>query len=276
MIEKLRSILIANWHTLSHGSEMPEPEKLRVTKFCQRIVQPHTKVLFLITYKKQPLCIIKMMRGEAFNENLRIEKNAQQSVQSSGFILVPSVYFDGYIDRFYIYAEEVVEGVPPTKQAVAHNIKEIIQFIQQFPSYKTVATASIVSVLEQHIPEDSKHIKEHVDYLRKSDAVLKQGFTHGDFARPNLLASGNRVFVIDWERAGERPFWLMDAVRLLVRIKNVRNSNEWLEKGSPLLCQYTGVTSEETVALYHLFIIFEILYRKYPDTYDSVSNVLKI
>ena len=112
MIDTLQNIVLANWHTLPPSDSLPDRNSLLFTKFCQRIVQPHTKILFLVTYHGEPVCILKIMRSTKFNEKLKREKIAQTVAPSSHHLRAPRVFFDGYAGGFYVYAEEVAEGVP--------------------------------------------------------------------------------------------------------------------------------------------------------------------
>ncbi len=274
MINELRNIILNNWNTLPHvGEDVPTADQLSITKFCQRIVQPHTKVLFLVTFQNKPVCLIKIMRAVRFNKKLEREKKSQQTIKPSGIVYIPQVYFDGYSNGLYFYAEEVIQGLPISRKVALKKEKELVHFSSSFPTYGEITASNLASIISEHLPTDSNQfLKFHLEQLHESPAILKKGFTHSDFARPNLIHCSGRIYVIDWERAGDRPFWLLDAVYLMVRLRKIKDFEDWKKRAAPLLSYYTSITLESAGVLYSLLIIFEILYKKYPEHYKKLVS----
>jgi len=275
MIEKITKLIEKNWDSLPFKYPLNNKESLIVTKFCQRIVGQNTKVLFLVTCQEKPICIIKTIRDVRFNEKLKKEKEAQEKIKGSSVVVVPRVYFDGIMDGRYLYAEEVVLGKLISSRLAKKNEGEIVKMIQSFPVYGNISSKKLVDIFSECIPEEDSRLPVFIKYINGVDVVLKKGLTHSDFARPNIMVNFNKLYVIDWERAGERPIWLIDAVYFMVKLRGIRNIEEWNKKASPVFIRYTGVNTDTATALYCIHVVLEIFRKKYPERYNVVISRLR-
>lgn len=272
MIDALRTLVDAHREALGLPSSFA-PAELSVTKFCQRIVQPHTKVLFFVTFEGRPVCIVKCMRDPSFNERLQTEKSAQASIPPGAGIATPKIYGEGMIEGHYAYLEEVIDALPVSRAALRSREKELIEFVAHFPHRSAVDAKVVAERLMPHLPDDV-HIQEHISHVQQNGGVLTLGMTHGDFGRPNILGS-DMLYAIDWERAGECPFWLIDAVSVLVHTRNLHTALSWEREGVPALAHYTGVPTSVALALWRIRAVFERLYKKYPAQYAAAVEACK-
>lgn len=204
MIDELHALVINHFGT----------GQLRFTKFCQRIAGPETKVLFFVSKDGAPLCILKVMRSAEYNGMLKREKEAQESVPPYGSCRAPEVYFCGFVQGRYVYAEEVILGLPLTRKQAARHEREIVEFLNSLP----------------------------------------KGLTHGDLGTPNILKDGNDLVVIDWAHAGERPTPLIDAVYYMVRLRRIKDLADWRCRAMPVFMRYTGTNATEAEALYGAYM----------------------
>lgn len=270
MIEKITQLVEENWDSLPSKKTPYNKESVFVTKFCQRIVGYDTKVLFLITHKGTPVCIVKMTRDVDFNERLRREKEAQESVVESFGISIPRVYFDGTINGYYVYAEEVIQGNIISKRLASKYERDIVDFVRSFPVSGDIQAKEVAGIFSEFAPKENAKILELIQCIRDKDVVLKKGFMHGDFGRSNIIYSSNKLNLIDWGRAGEIPFWLIDAVYFMAgNSKHVNDMEDW-QKVIPIFSKYTGVDTATAEALYCIMMVFKILRKKYPDIYFAV------
>lgn len=244
--------------------------ELRVAKFCQRIAGPDTKILFLVTDEHGALCIVKTMRSSAHDEKLRREASAQRELAGAGIDSVPSVYFDGMIEGRYIYVEEAIDGMPVSRHTARAKEKEIVALVSRFPVHGSMSSPDIAAILAGYAPEQDAHFAAALERLRSRNVTLKTGLTHSDLGRVNILHGEKGLRIIDWGRANERPFYLIDAVYLLTRIRDIKNADDWQKRGAPALVVYTGIAQEAAEALYDILVATEILYKKYPQSYASV------
>lgn len=190
MIDNLRTLVISHLYS----KDEINPTELQFTKFCQRIVGPHTKVLFLVTYRGRYVCIIKTVRYPEFNVNLQREKRAQGTARAVGLVRAPRIYFEGTVGERYVYAEEVIDGPPISKKKLMKRMPEIQAFASAFPKQGSISAKELHAKLAPYIP-DIEMMKD----------TYELQLTHGDLGRPNILDTGQELVVIDWERAGDIP-----------------------------------------------------------------------
>lgn len=272
MIEQFRK-MICSRQDIFPGVEQGS---LSFTKFCQRITGPDTKVLFFVTHKSIPICIIKVIREESYDNKLQNEAQTQKSLIAENLEFVPKVYFDGSINGRYFYAEEVMEGRPLSKRDAQKNTQLIIDMIKSLPTKGLISSAQTREIFQKLQIKD-KNFVSLLDVLGKGEVVLKTGVTHGDFGLPNLIKTPKGIAVIDWGRANEKPFWLIDAVYFLVRVETIRDVADWERRGSSTLTRYGHISAAEAKSLYCISMLFEILYKRYPAEYiKAVENMRTI
>ncbi len=275
MIEELTKVIISNWSQLPISPQVPTPNGLlSFTKFCQRIVGRNTKVLFFVSHAGQPVCIIKTVRDPGFNQRLEKEKRIQKQICSRE-VVTPEVYFDGFINDRYFYAEQVVWGTILSPRQTREKQSEIMSQVKSFPVAGEVPLQMILALFSSSsIFRSDKKLFSSLEFLSKQSLILKMGLSHGDLGRPNLLTDGVRTYLIDWERANDTPFWLIDGVSLLVKINNICNFSDWESRALSIFINYTGVTSNYANILYYLVSIFDILYKQYPAEYARIIEQL--
>jgi len=266
MIENISQLIEKNWEALPVANALYKRDALCFTKFCQRIVGKDTKVLFLVTYNGILICIIKATRDARFNGKLRHEKKSQEKVATSGKISVPRVYFEAMVGGYYVYAEEVVQGKIIPKKVARKFEKDIVDFIASFSSGGSMSSKELASILSVFVPSDNVPITELIQHIQSKNVLLKKGFTHSDFERPNILYCSGLLHIIDWGRAGDMPFRFIDAVYVMSGNRNIRNMEDW-KKIIPEFTLYTGVDSATAEVLYCIMVICKTLRKKYPERY---------
>lgn len=274
MSDELKALVGSHYKTLGIVGDAPDARELLVTKFCQRIVQPHTKVLFLVTHKNNLLCVVKMMRSPIYDAQLQREKRAQEEAGVQKSVRAPRVYFEGSVAGRYVYAEEVVEGLPVSKQVALAQETELLDFIGSLPTEGSIEVREVVDRVAAHVPQEEKRVAELLGRLARTGATLQKGLTHGDLGRPNILQDAEGLRVIDWERAGDCPIRLVDAAYLLGYLHDIKNVDDWNHRAAPVLMRHFGINAATAEALYCIQKIFEVLYKKYPERYRAAARAL--
>ena len=179
MIAALQQVIANNWGQVADGDPC-DASSLSLTKFCQRIVQEHTKVLFYVTHKDEPLCILKIMRSPAYNEKLKKEAAAQKELHAHGLRVTPKVLFEDTVDGSYVYAENIVSGSPISRRVGEQKEEEIVSVIQEFPTYGPLSSKELYAVFEKHNSNDNEHYNSLLATLGSHDVELSRGLTHSD------------------------------------------------------------------------------------------------
>lgn len=245
-----------------------------ITKLCQRIASDNTKVLFYVTHRQKPLCIIKIMRSAQYNENLKREGSFQEKLAGAGIDCVPKIYFEGMIDGVYVYAEQVIAGELVSKRIAKKKEEEVVRLIKSFPTYDAISSEDIADVFARHNDAEDNDISALVDLLRSKNVFLKKGLAHSDLGRPNIMHENGKIYIIDWERAGNRPLWLSDAVYFMMKLRGIRSLAEWEKKAMPMFMRYCGVDADFAKAMYCVIKLYDIYYKKYPERYFALKKEL--
>lgn len=271
MISKLRTYIESHWSAFGR-EDICDTEELSFTKFCQRIVHEHTKVLFLVTYKGESLCVIKVMRNAAHNADLKHEIEAQKDIEEFVPGIAPKVFCTDVIDGLFISFEEVIEGRVLSVRSAKKHIGAVLKYIQSFPKGNRISTDVLARVCGTHTDSKNGNLQFFIQKLQEAKIAIHTGFTHGDLGRVNILQEKKRMVFVDWGRAHERPIYLLDAVYFIVKVHGIGDFHAWKEKGVPVLVEHTGCTEEEAGVLYCVLMIFEILSKKYPDEYVKLQQ----
>lgn len=266
MIDDLARLIDKYWDSYRIGGAC-DTRALSFTKFCQRIVGHHTKVLFFVTYRGAPLCIIKTVRFPEFSDALRNEARAQSSAPRTTTLSAPRVLWeDVSVDRA-VYAEEYIDSAPVSVATYSALQREIVVFSGALPHAGTVRADRFISDIKPHLPTDTI-IARHRGVLEKSSTVLELGMTHGDLGRQNILGTKSQAWIVDWERSGDIPFRYFDAVTYFMRLyrgdvnaqlRAVQNSLTLDKEGAETILAVTN--------------IYMSLYKKYPDAYQEIVKI---
>lgn len=274
MTEEIIKQVIANSGRFPTLPQNLDESDFHATKFCQRIVSLHTKVLFLIQYLGQPICLAKTVRDVKYNNKLRFEKENQSNARQTGILKVPEVFFESEIQGRYIYFEEVVLGDMISSRSILKNERDIIKSIAEFPIKKEIDSRNLYNRLNGYLPPHHP-LYSLMSPISKYNGTIKIGITHNDFARQNLVQSKGGIYLIDWERSGECPLWLVDAVSFVVKIKKIKNLEDWMSRGAPLLVSYAQVGLEYVTVIYCIMSIMNYERNKNTTRYDDLVNIMK-
>jgi len=266
MTEKIKQFI-------SRSFEISEDDIL-LSKFHHGNDNPGSKVLFLASYCGRLLCIVKIIRDSFFNDKLKKEKEAQEKFGKAGDMSSVQVCFESYIDGRYCYAEGVAPGKPLSARSACKLEKEIIKKISAFPVTGEVSTNDLTRIFFDSVPSGDAEGASLIKQLGNKTVFLKKGFSHGDFTRKNVLEKNGSFFLIDWDRAGDRPFWMIDAIHFMSGLRNINSFEDYKRDILPLFVEYTGVDIDIAKALCCIEAIFEILCKKYPKNYqDAVKKI---
>jgi predicted Ser/Thr protein kinase len=220
---------------------------LGITKFCQRVVQPHTKVLFFVSYCGRPLCILKTVRAPEFNENLLREATHQAAAPHTAVLSAPKVYWVDQVDGRAVYAEEYIDALPVTISDYRALRSHMTEFVKALPHGGTVRSDEFIAQIAHLLPDDPV-IAEHARVLTDAKADLALGLTHGDLGRQNILGTAGRAWIVDWERSGDIPFSDFDSTDYTVKVR--------------------GTMRPELLALRNLYAA---LYKRFPEAYQKIA-----
>ena len=275
MTEKIIQLIQENWKAFPLATQQAMPKKpILLSKFYHGRASNSSKVLFLATCGKKPLCIIKTVRDASANEKLKKEKESQEKFAESSAFFAPRVYFDGLINSWYLYAEEIILGRPLSEKTAHQKESEIISAICSLFVSKNILATSVAKIFLENIPLDDAIAVNLIRELNRQEIIFKKGFGHGDLTRKNIISSKGSLRVIDWERAGDRPFWLLDGVHFMVSLRNIKSKKEWEKEAASLFIRYTNTEAALANALYCFETVLEIFCKKYPQKYTEVINQL--
>lgn len=277
MTEKIAQLIKDKWNVfpVSKTHKMPE-ERILLSKFFHGKAWLGSKVLFLATCSGEPICIIKTARDVSANPKIKKEKELQEKFVGSKNLSAPRTYFDEEINGRYLYAEEVLYGKPLSESLAFKKEDELIKIIGSRGFSGGVLTSDIAKVFEDNFPFEDGEAKELIKRLVSRDFPLKKGFSHGDFTRKNIIYDGKNLRLIDWERAGERPFWLIDAVHFMVSLRNIKDIREWENQAAGAFAKSAGINADTASALYSVETLFEIFCKKYPERYLKVTERISL
>lgn len=258
MIDELTALIEKNWS--KYGRTEPyERYRISFTKFCQRVVQPHTKVLYFVTYREAPLCILKTVRGPEYNENLLREAKYQAAAPRTAVLSAPRVFWTDEVRGRAVYAEEYIDALPVSLHDYRALAPEIATFSAAMPQSGTIRSDEFADRIAPFVPEDPV-LTRHLATLRALKAPLQLGLSHGDMGRQNILGTATRAWIIDWERAGEVPVHLFDAYALQFHLRR---------RGAKRAAQLT-LPGENVELLRVVTEIYVRLYKRYPLAYRLV------
>lgn len=271
MIEDIQRFVVAQAEKFGLPSSITEKD-VQVMKFSQRVAKFNTKMLFLVSVFGEPVCVVKAMRDPAYDAQLKHEADAQAAMVLSGVHTVPRVLYEGEVQRHYVYAESFIDGhtISP-KEAIRH-LPEIIALVASFPKGEAFDGERLLELYQKYAPAHDAQYAAHVAQLMRTKVPIHRGATHSDLGRVNIMKSSGGLRIIDWERANQRPIWLIDAAYFIVRTLRVRNEHTWLQAGVPLLVRYAGCTEVYAQALYHHLRILDILRYQHPIRYKKVVS----
>jgi len=252
-------------HWSSYGrSDACDVAQLSFTKFCQRIVQPHTKVLYYVTYAGVPLCIIKIIRSPQYSTTLSRECVYQKQAPIVGVLSVPRVFWSDVIEGRFVYAEEVIDAMQISRDDFRALATDVVIFSKALPHEGQFYSHEFARMLRAHVPADPA-IERHIATLERLRIPLELGLTHGDMGRPNILGTRERAWVIDWERAGDIPFRYFDSALYVRRVYRQSPAVRASVLAKLVVC-------DEAYAdlLLLLTDLYTLLYRIYPNVYRNI------
>lgn len=247
MRDALTTLIEKYWATFDVHQPYDQ-DAISITKFCQRVVQPHTKVLFLVSFRGAPLCIMKTVRTPVCNENLLREATHQAAAPRTAVISAPKVHWVDQVGDRAVYAEEYIDALPVTIPDYRALGPHITEFVQALPRYGSIRSDDFIAQIGHLLPEDSI-VAQHARTLTDAKVDLALGLTHGDLGRQNILGTAGRAWVVDWERAGDIPFSDFDSTDYTVKVR--------------------GTVRPELYALRHLYAA---LYTWFPNVYRAVAQ----
>jgi predicted Ser/Thr protein kinase len=251
MIDELTTLIEKHWTTYGR-TDACERDALSFTKFCQRVVQPHTKVLYLVSYKRRPLCILKTVRAPEYSKNLLREATHQALAPKTNVLSAPIVFWTDEVNRRAVYAEEYIDALPVTLSEYRALLPEITTFAHALPHSGSVRSDEFAERIAPYLPPDPV-LQRHLVTLRELKAPLALGLTHGDMGRQNVLGTRQRAWIVDWERSGDVPVHAFDSVDVFLKLNK-------------------HATPEDTL-LFAVRSIYVALYRRFPAEYQQVAKL---
>jgi predicted Ser/Thr protein kinase len=246
MRDELTALIEKHWAVYGLGG-VCDRSALHLTKFCQRVVQPHTKVLFFVSYLGAPLCILKTVRGSAFNDNLLREARHQAAAPHTSVLSAPKVYWVDQVGDRAVYAEEYINALPVAISDYRALGPHITEFVKALTHHGSIRSDEFIAQITHFLPNDPI-IQRHATILKDAHVDLALGLSHGDLGRQNILGSARRAWVVDWERAGDIPFSEFDIADYTVKVR--------------------GEVQPALASLRHLYTA---LYTRFPDAYRRVA-----
>ncbi len=274
---------------LNDQLQVPSAE-ISVAKFYNGQASRNSKVLFLVSRKRLPLYVIKVMRLKEFN--VALEKESYNQVAGDNLISsvrVPKVAWTGMIDGFFVVIEEAVEGITLGKLDSQRYLVHISDYQKKVAQGKKVLLRDIMQTIDAlSIQSDSEYDETHdllmAEIAHNPEAYLFVGKNHGDLTYRNVIidASGNLV-LIDWEYAGDRPFWGLDFVHFFARSFGVDHRidtiagrrdvfKSHLDQWSSVHQQ--GLDLDYFARAYLLDYLFDIFQKNIPAHYKDVAKAL--
>lgn len=241
---------------------------ISLSKFFHGDGKRSEKILFLVTVKGKPVCMLKVMRDVGLNDQLTKEYEAQdiacsQKITSADQISlkIPKNIFKSSILGFVITAEEVILGTVVDKNSAAKYLKNVVNFERAIKpedvSAKKIKIGDIISSLGSYSVDN-----ELVAVLKKNiEKKITNSFSHGDLTFRNLIVddSGSPV-LIDWQHSWIRPIWGLDFVHYYVRAVGIETLEEATEAKEGIK-ELMPEMYDDFVLLYAIDKIFDFMYK---------------
>lgn len=265
--------MITHVKTISGKHFKRDIADLSASFFFHGSARPNAKLLFLVTDRKTPLCILKVMRESQYNALLESECAGQKSTQGSVHpFRVPEVYFTDQIGEHVCYAEEVAPGVPVGKENALKYLETVLQFQNNIPKEKDIELTDL-RVLFSATKYNQEKFQSFLKQLADMKGAVSGGWSHGDMTYMNLIDGKKGVYIIDWERYGERPIWGIDFVHYFIRCFDVQNLTEFKKRING--CGF--VSSDEKIYFEKIYVIdalFDILQKQCSEKYRELIKRL--
>ena len=238
---------------------------ISLSKFFHGDGKRSEKILFLVTVKGQPVCMLKMMRNIDLNDQLTKEYEAQGIAGSKNIVAfrIPKNLFKSSVLGFVITGEEVITGGVINKNQAASYLKNVADFERSIMATKNVATKKIkvrdiVSLLGAYSIDN-----ELMAILKKNtEKNVVSSFSHGDLTFRNLIVDDKGMPVlIDWQHSWIRPIWGLDFVHYYVRALGIETLDD-AAKAIDKVKEITPEIGDDFVLLYALDKIFDSIYKK--------------
>lgn len=282
MINQIKNIVIENkdkFDIIDFSSD-----QIKVSKFFHGNPSFSTKVLFFISIKNTPLCLIKIVRNSGSNDLIIREIEGIKYFHSIG-LNVPRIFFTGEINGLRYFCQEIVSGAPVGKvseKEVFHFIAEYNNSVLKTSKIKISTVLDMVKDLE--IKGDNEYNQTISLLSERKDDDLFFAEQHGDLTYKNLMKNGENIVFIDFENFGLRSFWGIDVTHYLTRMVNANNEkrdvldtmNFFVEATKKYRDEYNlGISDKECRDLFLLDLLFEILQKNLFHRREEIIPAMK-
>jgi len=227
MINEIKKSIIKNLTLESFDSKKDE---IFLTKFSHAQDFPYSKVLFLVTNKKQILGIIKVIRDKKYNVVLSNEFGSQKnSNDHSSKVKTPETYFTDTLENGYdIYMEEFVGNGPIGKRDAKEYLDKIYLYQDSVIKKEDLSISSVADIFAtKEIELNNKIYSKLIKKLRGLGGFASKAENHGDLTYMNVCDVKGTTYFIDWTNYGERKIWGIDFVHYFIRSFGIKNEEEF-------------------------------------------------
>lgn len=238
-------------------------DSLSVSCFYHGSAYPDKKILFLVCDGTRQVCMVKMMWDSRYNAQLHYECEAQRKAASLLTLMrVPEVLFEDTINGRAIYAEIVAPGAPVGKRRALDYLNLISRqqnLIEKGEMFSLSQVATSLGIMTEGLDE----------------ALVHRAWSHGDLTYANIIDGRVGLFIIDWERFGERPIWGIDLIHYLVRVFDIKNVED-LRHTLHLIRLPIDADEAYLIAVYKADTFLESLDKTRHDDYERLVARLAV
>lgn len=168
-------------------------------------IKGHSGCKLLLIEKNGGSYIRKISADISYNVRLQMQFEKQSNFKHSQ-ICTPEILGQGYIDDFFYFDMEYINGLSFSDFIIKKSFKEshfifdkLLSFIESNCSHTFVEPSGIIN---QKIEELSSKInidKSIIDFINEYKNIkIPNGYCHGDFTFENIIIHNNCIYLIDF------------------------------------------------------------------------------
>lgn len=275
MIEEIKKIIFKN------------EEDIKISKFFHGNPATSTKVLFFVSYKNKPFCIIKMVRDLEWNDLIEREINGIRYFNSLE-LKTPKILSFGQVNSLNYVCQELIQGQSVGKREEKNIFPLVAKYHNLVNKGKIIKINLILDAIKDLNIKNDREYEQVISLLneRKNNDIYIAN-QHGDLTYKNIIKDKDSIVFIDFENFGLRSFWGSDITHYLTRMTNVYDLYKKSKIVSETMFLFVGMTKkyrdeydlgisdEQCADLFLLDLLFEDLQKTYSPTRKEIISIMK-
>lgn len=283
MIDEIKNIVIEN--KKSFNLDNFSLSEIKISKFFHGRPSTSNKVLFFVSLKNNPICLIKMVRDSGDNNLIQREIEGIRYFHSLN-LKTPEIFSNGEINGGSYFCQSILRGVPVGKDKEVKVFPDIAKYHKTIPKTEKIKIKKILEPIKTLKASSDKAISKILEQLslRENNEIFIAN-QHGDLTYKNLIIDNKgEISFIDFENFGLRSIWGIDVVHYMIRITDARIEREdvsstvshFVSASREYRDKYNlNISDEECVDLLLLDLLFEVLKKNFFSLRKDINPLVK-